>query len=200
MFGYQRWLGVGGLTIGLVFAAQIPAAEQAVHGEQSPEWFGAPDDYEAPWKESESALPVAPLEENLTALTSDRLPDGYEYVIDRNSLSLQADQVFRYTVVIKTPSGISNGFYEGIHCETRKYKTYGYLTETGFHQSVSSAWQDIAKTGLTIHRAVLLDEIVCAGHTRPASLETINVRLEQSGDPSYRKPEKQRDSLSRSRS
>ena len=200
MFGFKRWLGLCCVTTSVLFCAQIRGAEQPVHGDRSVGWFGAPDNFEEPWKESESALPVAPLEENLTALNSDRLPENYEYVIDRNSVSLQADKVFRYTVVILAPTGVRNGFYEGIHCESRKFKTYGYLTETGFHETVSSDWQDISKSGLTIHRAVLLDEIVCAGRSQPADLETINGRLDKSSETGFRNPEKKRDSLSRNRS
>ena len=151
------------------------------------DWSGSPDNYEEPWRESASALPVVPSAENLTMLVSDRFEDEYEYVIDRNSVSLQADQVFRYTVIIRTPTGISNGFYEGIHCETRQFKTYGILTQSGFLQTTNITWQPIPRTGLTIHRAVLLDEFVCTGHSRPADLETINARLDESEKTGNRK-------------
>ncbi len=155
--------------------------------DRSNNWSGTPDDYEEPWKESESGLPLVPLAENLTTLTSNRLPDDYEYVIDRNSVSLQSDKVFRYTVVIRTPTGVSNGFYEGIHCETREYKTYGILTQSGFLKSTNVSWRPLPRTGLTIHRAVLLDEFVCTGNSRPADLETINARLDESDKSSNRR-------------
>ena len=172
MSSFVRGCKLVAVLAGVFFAGAV-AADNPAQGYRSNTWFGTPDNYAEPWKESEAVLPDAPADENLTALISDRFADEYEYVIDRNSVSLQSDLVFRYTVVIRAPTGVSNGFYEGINCETRSYKTYGILTENGFQKTLSSSWKPMPKTGLTIFRSVLLDEFVCIGHSRPASLETI---------------------------
>lgn len=186
MSWYKPWVGTVLLTMSLLTPTRGLAQNTEIN-DRDTTWSGSNDNYEAPWKESESVLPVAPSAENLTVLVSDRFQDEYEYVIDRNSVSLQSDKVFRYTVVIRTPTGISNGFYEGIHCKTRQFKTYGILTQSGFLTTTNITWQPIPLSGLAIHRAVLLDEFVCTGHSRPADLETINARLDESGKANERK-------------
>ena len=40
------------------------------------------------------------------------------FYVDRNSVSLGADWVVRYTVVIKSPSGVANVSYEALRCKT----------------------------------------------------------------------------------
>ena len=162
-------------------------AGEVFQGERDNSWSGTTDNYQEPWKELTSVLPPAPIEKNLIVLSSDRFSDDYEYVIDRNSTSLQSDKVFRYTVVVRTPTGVSNGFYEGISCENRNYKTYGILTDNGFQKTLGSSWQPMRKSGITIFRLVLLDEYVCTGHSRPASLDTINARLDKSEASNNRK-------------
>ena len=180
-----KWGPLAMLLMGVLWATEAVAGN-VLQGDRNNSWSGTPEEYNKPWKESISELPLAPSEKNLTMLVSDRFDDDYEYVIDRNSTSLRADKVFRYTVVVRAPSGVKNGFYEGINCETRAYKTYGILTDSGFQKSLSAVWKPMRKSGVTIFRLVLLDEYVCNGHSRPASLKTINARLDKSGALSER--------------
>ena len=132
MYLYRSWVAIVSLIAGLLLIPAGFAQDTTTElNDRSTNWSGTPDDYQEPWKESDLLLPVVPLAENLTILTSDRLLDDYEYVIDRNSVSLQSDQVFRYTVVIRTPTGVSNGFYEGIHCDTRSVYPPGDYAKVG---------------------------------------------------------------------
>ena len=100
MSSFVRGCKLVAVLAGVFFAGAV-AADNPAQGYRSNTWFGTPDNYAEPWKESEAVLPDAPADENLTALISDRFADEYEYVIDRNSVSLQSDLVFRYTVVIR---------------------------------------------------------------------------------------------------
>lgn len=71
-------------------------------------------------------MPAAP------AFSEDRLirfevnPDSaLIYGIDSQTLSISAaDRVVRYVVVVRSPSGGRNVFYEGIRCPTGEMKTY----------------------------------------------------------------------------
>lgn len=186
MHGLGKFGSLLALLMGVLLVTEALAAGNLLQGDRDNSWSGTPDDYDKPWKESSSELPGAPIEKNLAVSVSERLDDKYEYVIDRKSTSLSADKVFRYTIVVRTPSGVSNGFYEGINCETRTYKTYGVLTNNGFQKTLGAAWIPMRKSGITIFRSVLLDEFVCNGHGRPVNLETINARLDESGALSER--------------
>ena len=53
------------------------------------------------------------------------------FYVDRNSVSLGADRVVRYTAVIKSPSGAANVSYEALRCKTTEYKVYAYGTRKG---------------------------------------------------------------------
>lgn len=53
------------------------------------------------------------------------------FYVDRNSVSLGADWVVRYTAVIKSPSGAANVSYEAMRCKTSEYKVYAYGARNG---------------------------------------------------------------------
>ena len=79
---------------------------------------------ESNWQEGE--IPAPP------AFNVDRLirfevsPDSpLMYGIDPQTLSISpSDRVVRYVVVVRSPSGGRNVFYEGIRCPTAEMKTY----------------------------------------------------------------------------
>jgi hypothetical protein len=76
---------------------------------------GVPEEKE--FKEDELKLPAFPDD---AALIEFR-PRGHSknrFYVDRNSVSLGADWVVRYTAVIKSPSGVANVSYEGLRCKT----------------------------------------------------------------------------------
>ncbi|MGQ0577458.1 MAG: CNP1-like family protein [Betaproteobacteria bacterium] len=74
-------------------------------------------------------------------------PRGYSknrFHVDRNSVSLGADWVVRYTAVIKSPSGVANVSYEGLRCKTSEYKVYAYGTRDRTWTNVREPkWQDV---------------------------------------------------------
>ena len=120
----------------------------------------------APWKEIQPALPSVPLEDNLLPLLVPPSAPGYRYFIDTASLSLAADRVTRYTVVVISPHGSKSGFFEGLRCTTNEIKTYAYLVSDGnIRWRTRIRWQDITahSQGAYGYRRLLSKVYLCNG-------------------------------------
>lgn len=80
---------------------------------------------EKPWAEIEIQLPAFPEVENLIPFRV-----GYhtetKYLIDGNSLSVGADSVIRYTLVVISAAGAKNISYEGLRCATGERRLYAF--------------------------------------------------------------------------
>jgi hypothetical protein len=122
-------------------AARIlpPCALGACGGSSGPGVKGAqrgmPEDIggvleEKGFKEIEVALPSYPHEPGLLEFQPRRNSENRFY-IDRNSVSIGSDRVVRFSVVIKSASGVLNTSYEGMRCKTSEYKVYAYGAENG---------------------------------------------------------------------
>ena len=103
------------------------------------------------WKEGKIRLPALPRDKNLILV--DIPHTSLKYYIDSQSVSVGKDRVGRYTVVIVSPSGVRNIFYEGIRCGVEQVRTYAYAVGKGkFHPMTGSRWQQIKRSGANIHR------------------------------------------------
>lgn len=71
--------------------------------------------------------------------------NDFIFSIEANSLTVDADEVIRYTVILTSPSNAKNVFYEGIRCATSEYKTYAYGTNNSqrFQKKRDVTWQPI---------------------------------------------------------
>lgn len=78
---------------------------------------------EKPWGEVEVQLPAFPEAENLIPFRVGYHTDT-KYLIDGNSLSVGADGVIRYTLVVISPFGAKNISYEGLRCATAERRFY----------------------------------------------------------------------------
>ncbi len=79
----------------------------------TPAELAEPEQAEELWKEQQEPLPIFPRAQDLIPVRADAGAEGYNYFIDVNSVSLAADEVLRYTIVIQSPDGASNIIYEG---------------------------------------------------------------------------------------
>lgn len=115
------------------------------------------------WSESDQfEYPEAPREANLVRLDSELIEGGYDYFIDRASVSMGSDEVLRYTVVLEPTAGARNIFYEGIRCATSEFKTYAYAAETGgFKPLAVQTWRKLKTTGPYDYRRLLAERYVC---------------------------------------
>ncbi len=182
--------GVGFLTIFLVLAwilgaGPVIAQERPQDAEDESLEGWNPFSDEANWKESESALPPFPLRRNLLAFEAGDVSNRNRYFIDRTSLSLGADDVIRYTVVIQSETGLVNILHEGLRCLTREVKRYGFGTADGeMKPSQFDPWRRVRIRGMAAYQRELFNEYFCSDTRHPNTPERIIERLT---DP-YKRP------------
>ena len=83
----------------------------------------APEDKEkAEWVEEAITPPVYPQNSDLIKIAMNATSN--EYFVDSKSVSLGADKVVRYTMIVRSDAGAENVTHEGIRCETREQKLY----------------------------------------------------------------------------
>lgn len=80
---------------------------------------------EKPWAEVEVQLPSFPEEGNLIPFRVGASSDTV-YQVDGKSLSVGADGVVRYTLLVISPSGARNISYEGMRCATAERRLYAF--------------------------------------------------------------------------
>ncbi len=144
------------------------------------QWWdsGSGGDYfeEGPkWKEAEVVIPDYPKMGNLLEFQVDNPSSSHHYFLDSSSLSIADDYVIRYSVVIKTRSGATNVFYDGIRCETREYKNYAFGVNGAFTENEGAKWELIRS--YDFFRKALIRGIVCRQDSGAYSVEQIIDRL-----------------------
>jgi hypothetical protein len=80
---------------------------------------------EKPWAEIEVQLPPFPEKENLIPFRVGAKAET-KFLIDGNSLSVGADSVVRYTLLVISPSGAQSISYEGMRCATAERRLYAF--------------------------------------------------------------------------
>ena len=136
---------------------------------------GVPE--EKPFKEDALNLPAYPDDAALIEVR----PRGHSqnrFYVDRNSVSLGADWVVRYTAVIKSPSGAANVSYEGMRCKTSEYKVYAYGTRDGaWANARKPKWQDIDGTTANFRYSLWVDYLCDSEAVRGRNAKELIVRL-----------------------
>ena len=133
------------------------------------------------WEEMQTQLPAAQPKE------SDLLPIGvsgattYTFLLDRTSLSIGTDDVFRYTLVARSPEGARNVTFEGIRCETAERKIYATGRDDGsWSRARNAQWTRIEEVGNNRQHAALMKDYFCpdgsSSTTVPAIIERIRKR------------------------
>ncbi len=96
--------------------------------------------------------------------------NDFIFSIDANSLTIDADEIIRYTVMLTSASGAQNVFYEAIRCITREYKIYGYGTNHSqhFQKKREVEWRPIHlnERGVMRYRNALYTHYFCDRYTR----------------------------------
>ena len=151
----SSWLSAAILLPGLALCDGL-AAERG----RPDDIGGVPEKKE--FKEDALSLPAYPDDAALIEFRP-RGNSKNRFYIDRNSVSLGADWVVRYTAVIKSPSGVANVSYEGLRCKTSAYKVYAYGTRNGTWTNASEPkWQDVGRTAASF-RYSLWTDYLCDG-------------------------------------
>lgn len=98
---------------------------------------------EKPWVEIEVQLPAFPQNENLVPFTVGAARDT-QFKIDSKSLSVGADAVIRYTLIVVSSAGAENISYEGMRCSTgeRRFYAFGHSDRT-WSKARNTQWTKI---------------------------------------------------------
>ena len=114
------------------------------------------------WKETEMTLPPYPGEAGLIEFP---VSSGatFRFFIDPASVSVTPDGVVRYTLVARSPSGVSNVSYEGIRCSTKSFKVFAQGAG-GRWTPKDGEWREIQTRTIQRWHNVLYWEFLCPRH------------------------------------
>lgn len=122
------------------------------------------EEYETrPWQEVEVTLPKAPDAAGMLPFFVSAASDN-RYFIDGASLTVGADGVVRYVLLVETGGGARNITFEGMRCETRERRIYASGRRDGsWSRSRNNAWERIQDNALNRQHAALFLEYFCPG-------------------------------------
>jgi hypothetical protein len=102
------------------------------------------------WKETGSVQPPPwPNDADLVEFRVSDRTSPFRHYIDTKSLSVDAQQIVRYTVVVKSSSGGSNVAYEGMRCTPNgSFRTYAYGSGGRFQPTGGADWRDVNANGV----------------------------------------------------
>jgi hypothetical protein len=131
----------------------------------------------------EVELPPFPQDENLLPFAVSASSDN-RFMVDGNSLSVTADGVVRYTVVIVSPAGARNVSYEAINCATgeRRLHALGRPDET-WTRARGDQWLKIRESSLNRYHAELFTNYFCPLGTTVRDADELRRALQQGGHP-----------------
>jgi CNP1-like family len=135
------------------------------------------------WKEEKVTLPSYPEAENLIAFDVSAT-SVFTFFIDKTSLSVGEDGVVRYTLVARSPSGVNNVSYEGMHCSDGTYKVYAFGQPNRTWQSNPSAqWRPVENKNIVPWRNVLQHDYFCPQNVAISSAADGVSYLKRGGNP-----------------
>lgn len=123
---------------------------------------GFEDDDEAKkWEEVEFQMPEPPRQQDLLPFYVSASTDN-QFLIDPLSVSVGADGVVRYTLIVVVPSGTRNVSFEGMRCETKERRVYAFGRADGaWSKARSSRWERVKEAVNNRHHAALFQDYFC---------------------------------------
>jgi CNP1-like family protein len=147
------------LVLATVFGVSV------AHAQQGSDWEADFDENKKDWKEIEAKIPAYPKNEDLVAFNGGPA-SAHRFFIDAKSLSIGADGVVRYSLVIKTAGGATNVTYEGMRCETHEQKYYAVGQPNGsWTRARNPQWRQIQSPEVNRQHMVLYNGYLCDGGT-----------------------------------
>lgn len=176
----RLWLSV--FLALLTYAATSTARDDADNPRKpddlTPAEIAEPEESDTSRRDELIALPSFPRAEDLLPIRGDAADPDYNYYIDVNSVSLGADDVLRYTVIIQSSRGAGNIVYEGIRCATSEVKTLAYATKDGrFTRMPDAQWTYVHAPGALGYRTTLVELYVCDEHGLSMDSDSVLERL-----------------------
>ena len=128
------------------------------------EWNEFDHDFEQdkPWVETAAQLPPYPKAENLIPFNVSSATRN-SFFVDSASISVGADKVVRYTVVIDAAGGARNVSYEGMRCENGERRLYAYGHPDGtWSKARNAGWESIRFRSLLSYHKALYEDHFCS--------------------------------------
>lgn len=142
------------------------------------------DEYEPKqWQEIEAPFPPANVRGNLLPLYVSAATAN-KFYIDGASLSVGADGVIRYVMVVETPEGGRNVTFEGMRCDARARRIYasGRLDGT-WSKARKSEWARVQDAYANRQHAALFLEYFCPNGIAVRSAAEARDALVRGGHP-----------------
>lgn len=158
------WQQARALAAGLLACCALVSAAAAAESFEN-------DYEEKPWEEIEPALPAALNPDALipfyvSAVTENR------FFVDGDSISVGADGVVRYTLVVVSATGARNVSYEGIRCDSAERRLYAFGRADGsWSKARGNAWVKIQNSTFNRQHVALFAEYFCPVGSRVADAD-----------------------------
>ena len=122
------------------------------------------DDYiRQSWQEGEITFPSPPIDDGLREFYVSAVAEN-RFFVDTATLSIGADGVVRYVLVVLTKGGARNVSFEGMRCQTREWRLYASGRADGsWSKARSDNWSPVREAAVNRHRAVLFIDYFCPG-------------------------------------
>ena len=133
------------------------------------------------WKEQQISLPPYPSQDDLIDIRLLLKNSPFKVLIDPTSVSVGADdRVVRYTVVLRSASGVENVSYEGIRCGKKMVQRYAYGSGGRFYPARNPGWRYIRKNRQDMYLIDLMQYFFCPLPTGDAQRQIVD-RIKHSG-------------------
>lgn len=184
--GFLRWYGRCAIVLAAVSLAAGTSLALAQVLPPLPKYDYNPEFDDKPWEEQQSQLPPYPRQENLILVNIG--PGGsFDFLVDAGSVSVGSDGVVRYTLVARSTSGAVNVSFEGIRCNTRERKLYGFGRPDGtWTRAKNSDWVQITRIQVNLHHVALADDYFCPKRVPVRDAEDAVRVLRLGGHPAAR--------------
>jgi len=106
----------------------------------------------------------------------------FRYYIDGATLSVDANDVIRYTLVARSVSGAENVTFEAINCKTEEFRVYAVGRADGSWGGRTGGWRPIAESRQYQHRT-LYREYFCQRGAALSDAGELRRALQEGGHP-----------------
>lgn len=139
------------------------------------------------WQEVVVQLPAAPQQENLLPIYVSAATDN-EFFVDGSTLTVTADGVVRYVLVVQTAGGARNVSFEGLRCETRERRIYASGRPDGsWSKSRNNEWRRILDVAANRYHAALFGDYFCPEGVIVRNVEEARDALRRGRHPESRR-------------
>jgi len=140
---------------------------------------------EKPWTEIEVQLPSFPQKDDLVAFRVGAT-NNTQFQLDSKSLSIGADGVIRYTLIVVSPSGAENISYEGMRCAMAERRSYAFgHSDQTWSKARSNQWTRIQGASNNLYVDLYSNYFCTIGAPALRSADDMLRVLRKGGNPRY---------------